>query len=44
MRQTSLPLGVILIAFLVATILTIVLVPRRGTAAPRAGFETLQRL
>ncbi|MCD7109769.1 hypothetical protein LRX75_12060 [Rhizobium sp. DKSPLA3] len=44
MRPTSLPLGIILIASLVATVLTIVLVPHRGTAAPRASIESLQRL
>ncbi|SER44807.1 hypothetical protein SAMN03159406_00053 [Rhizobium sp. NFR03] len=44
MKLTSLPLGVILIASLVATVLTIVLVPHRGAAAPRAGIDSIQRL
>lgn len=44
MRPTSLPLGVILIASLVATVLTIVLVPHRGAAAPRANIDSIQRL
>ena len=44
MKLTSLPLGVILIASLVATVLTIVLVPHRGAAAPRTGIDSIQRL
>ncbi|TCM58984.1 MULTISPECIES: hypothetical protein [unclassified Rhizobium] len=44
MKPTSLPLGVILIACLVATVLTIVLVPHRGAAAPRANIESVHRL
>jgi hypothetical protein len=44
MRLSTMPLGVILIALLVATVMTIVLVPHRGIAMPQPTLEVTRHL